>query len=1008
MDKEDKTDREKRYLERQRKELDKQREQLMKQIQERKEQSRISIQMELQKTSTPKTKDTEKQIDKDTQIQIHNPIVSDGSKHSEPKTGHSMIRKDSKKTKESHVSKHRETNEMEAHSQYLGSLDVSLGYVDIPEKDIQKDAASDKSFSIARLLADIDKYKETNPVTNVLDKDIPLVSSPTMQNKVDKYTEANRNLEERQTVFSDKTSHINTQTGLITQTDKSPSTEVSEKEALKVLTPAVPVAHEKAVTGPDMGIHQLSSMPKGHDKYIVQTDHKDRINYAPSMNKSLTLSMSNTDDDIHVPPLTYSIPLQRPHEVRLDDSIEMLRTAKGESKYIKDNSQVSQTDIIEGTDSNNKINTRGYYDMTDTHSDKEETTKAKTIKRHVIYKKDSEQTQLKEKEIEQYQDFIEKGKKMLQIASKRIEQNSDNSEDEEENLMQEKIQKLKLQARMIEEQNQRKAEEAKQMAERMRMIKLEQEKIEKERKKKQRLALLHEEEERMEKHLQLQIKQQVEEEQRLKILKEKEENMRLSLQQARKVMQESLRQDTEDDRFRQVQQEGRLNIVKIEQVTEENPVNQIERESFERHHLIENEPVEIYQMPIGKLEKELKRISLLQEQLQYEQQELDRKESERLASEQLSLRESAQREEAMLQKERRIQELEEELSKRATAFKGPVEVKSKEEILDEKEAYLRLYEEELNKKENEIRKKLDLTPIEKPDESVNIQSTVEKQKDTLNKQKSANASSCANFTHLFKPPYITRFSGTDPVPKTENTFEEWSMEVDSLIKRNEYPDYIINQAVRNSLSGQARKQIFTLGAEATIGQIKEKLENVFGDACSDESILQEFYTASQKAGESVTLWGIGIEEILQKAIQKGHAIAADQKDKMLKERFWRGLSSIELQNSTSVHYHTSISFEMLRRKVRAEEYQLANRKTIKNISKESDRKVPQINTVIPESGQAQHQPIQVDPNISKEIKDLAKKLEALDRKVNYRTVWNPRPYYPKGKGKEKGQGQSSN
>ena len=213
--------------------------------------------------------------------------------------------------------------------------------------------------------------------------------------------------------------------------------------------------------------------------------------------------------------------------------------------------------------------------------------------------------------------------------------------------------------------------------------------------------------------------------------------------------------------------------------------------------------------------------------------------------------------------------------------------------------------------------------------------------------------------------------------------------------------------MRNSLAGQARKVTFTLGAEATTSQIKEKLESVFGNVCSDESILQEFYTASQKAGESVTLWGIRIEEILQKAVQKGHAVTADQKDKMLKERFWRGLSSIELQNSTSVHYHASISFEMLRRKVRAEEYQVANRNTIKIINKEPDRKVPQINTVLPESAQAQHQPIQVDPNIAKELKDLSKRMEALDRKINYRTSFNPRPYYPKGKGKEKGQGQSS-
>ena len=171
MDKEDKTDREKRYLERQRKDLDKQRGQLLKQIQERKEQSRISIQMEMRKISTPKTKDTEKQIHKDTQIHIHNPVVLDGSKH---KTGHSVTSKASKEKEEAHVRIHEITHEKETHSQYLDSLDSdSLGYRATDEGGSYYKDASEASYGIARLLADIDTYKDANPVTNVLDTDIP-------------------------------------------------------------------------------------------------------------------------------------------------------------------------------------------------------------------------------------------------------------------------------------------------------------------------------------------------------------------------------------------------------------------------------------------------------------------------------------------------------------------------------------------------------------------------------------------------------------------------------------------------------------------------------------------------------------------------------------------------------------------------------------------------------------------------------------------------------------------
>ena len=298
----------------------------------------------------------------------------------------------------------------------------------------------------------------------------------------------------------------------------------------------MPVSHKVVETDPNRGAGHVSYAQNEH---IGQTKRNGTINDA----RSLTQRVSGTDDDIHVIPLTHTVPLQRSHDKTLDQSIEMLRTSlRSLSKYIKDGSQVSQTDIIEETDKDRKENTLKHSEMTHSYSEKEEATNTKKIKRQTMYKEDSGETSLKDKEA--FQDFIDIGKQMLEQAADRIEQQDDNSEDEEENLIQQRIEKLKLQARMIEEQNQRKAEEAKQMADRMRIFKLEQERFEKERKKMQKLKLLQEEEERMERHLQQQIKQQVEEEQNLKILKEEKERIKLALQQAKRVMQDSLRQKT--------------------------------------------------------------------------------------------------------------------------------------------------------------------------------------------------------------------------------------------------------------------------------------------------------------------------------------------------------------------------------------------------------------------------------------------------------------------------------
>ena len=54
-----------------------------------------------------------------------------------------------------------------------------------------------------------------------------------------------------------------------------------------------------------------------------------------------------------------------------------------------------------------------------------------------------------------------------------------------------------------------------------------------------------------------------------------------------------------------------------------------------------------------------------------------------------------------------------------------------------------------------------------------------------------------------------------------------------------------------------------------------RLEGVFGNVATGESNLQEFYTASQKEDESVTAWGLRIEEILQKAVIKGNVKDSD-------------------------------------------------------------------------------------------------------------------------------------
>ena len=94
---------------------------------------------------------------------------------------------------------------------------------------------------------------------------------------------------------------------------------------------------------------------------------------------------------------------------------------------------------------------------------------------------------------------------------------------------------------------------------------------------------------------------------------------------------------------------------------------------------MEREFVGISERPVEELERELKRVSQLQSNLQRTQQEMEAKERERCTSEQIGMRDTVQRE-VLLQKERHNRQLKEELVKKTAALKGPHIVKSKKDI----------------------------------------------------------------------------------------------------------------------------------------------------------------------------------------------------------------------------------------------------------------------------------------------------------------------------------------
>ena len=302
---------------------------------------------------------------------------------------------------------------------------------------------------------------------------------------------------------------------------------------------------------------------------------------------------------------------------------------------------------------------------------------------------------------------------------------------------------------------------------------------------------------------------------------------------------------------------------------------------------------------------------------------------------------------------------------------------SRREELDKREAYLKQLEADLLRKEEEIRAKISNVPAEKT-----VEPAVKTQDATGSVKPEPSSSARPEFTYLNKP-YVSQFSGVEPTPKNESTFESWRLEIESLRSSNIFPEYMVTQSIRNSLKVPARSTLLTLGPRASSEEILHKLESVFGNVASGQSIMQEFYTAVQQPDENVTMWSLRLEEILQRVAEKS-SISAEQKNVMLKERFWRSLHSTELQNATQVYYHQTKDFEELRRKVRAEEYErFTHKKALKDVN------TVQGKTAL-DKKETQHQPLTFNTDAQKREQELMKKLDILEKQIKANRNWQNR------------------
>ena len=109
--------------------------------------------------------------------------------------------------------------------------------------------------------------------------------------------------------------------------------------------------------------------------------------------------------------------------------------------------------------------------------------------------------------------------------------------------------------------------------------------------------------------------------------------------------------------------------------------------------------------------------------------------------------------------------------------------------------------------------------------------------------------------------------------------------------------------------------LIPLEEKATVDEILEKLEGFYGMVSSGATLMQTFYNDLQKDSESIVSYGTRLEQTLSRAVIYGH-IELAAKDSILRSKFWTGLRSQQLKNSTRHLYDASTDFQSLLKEIR--------------------------------------------------------------------------------------------
>ena len=106
------------------------------------------------------------------------------------------------------------------------------------------------------------------------------------------------------------------------------------------------------------------------------------------------------------------------------------------------------------------------------------------------------------------------------------------------------------------------------------------------------------------------------------------------------------------------------------------------------------------------------------------------------------------------------------------------------------------------------------------------------------------------------------FSGSDPTPRDESTYEQWKFQVKGM--RSSCPENTVRSALITSVWGEASELVSFLGFHAPLETLLEAMEDRFGKEVTGDRLQRDFYQLQQERGEKVQHFAGRLEKAFKK------------------------------------------------------------------------------------------------------------------------------------------------